>query len=125
MDQALVRHIYDVARIAESASGTLQEAQEIFGALVEKDRAEFEGRNPEFDAKPIQVLQETLAQAKTHRELQARYEDTLLPLVYEPSSPSYAEAFSIFESVASSFLSACSRAAKLKVRSRAGLSGTD
>jgi predicted nucleotidyltransferase component of viral defense system len=125
MDQALVRHIYDVARIAESASGTLQEAQEIFGALVEKDRAEFEGRNPEFDAKPIQVLQETLAQAKTHRELQARYEDTLLPLVYEPSSPSYAEAFSIFESVASGFLSACSRAAKLKVRSRAGLSGAD
>ena len=125
MDQALVRHIYDVARIAENASGTLREAQGIFAALVDKDRAEFEGQNPEFDARPVQVLQETLAQAKSHRELRARYEDTLLPLVYEPSAPSYDEAFSIFESVASSFLSTCCKAVNLKARSRAGLAGAD
>jgi hypothetical protein len=112
MDQALVRHIYDVARIAESTAGALEGAQGIFAALVDKDRAEFEGQNPEFDANPVQVLQETLAQAKTHRELQARYEDTLLPLVYEASSPSYAQAFSVFEDVANSFLSTCSNAAK-------------
>ena len=112
MDQALVRHIYDVARIAESASGALAEARGVFAALVDKDRAEFEGQNPEFDADPVQVLQETLAQAKTHGELQARYEDTLLPLVYEASSPSYAQAFSVFEDVANSFLSTCSSAAK-------------
>ncbi|HVW69520.1 MAG TPA: nucleotidyl transferase AbiEii/AbiGii toxin family protein [Steroidobacteraceae bacterium] len=112
MDQALVRHIYDVARIAENASGALGEAQGIFAALVVKDRAEFAGQNPEFDADPVQVLRETLVQAKTHRELQARYEDTLLPLVYEASSPSYARAFSIFEDVANSFLAACGDAAK-------------
>jgi hypothetical protein len=33
------------------------------------DQAEFEGQNPEFDAQRVQVLQESFAQAKTHREL--------------------------------------------------------
>lgn len=112
MDQALVRHIYDVAQIAENASGALGEARGIFATLVDTDRAEFEGQNPEFDAYPIQVLRETLAQAKTHGELQARYEDTLLPLVYEASAPSYSQAFSVFEDVANSFLSACNSTVK-------------
>jgi len=107
MEQALVRHVYDVARIAENTSSALEPAREIFAALVAKDRAEFEGQNPEFDAKPVQVLRETLAQAKTHHELQARYDDTLLPLVYGPTPPSYIQAFSVFENVANSFLSAC------------------
>lgn len=71
----LVRHVYDVARIAESTPVALHAAREIFPALVAKDRAEFERQNPEFDWNPILVLEETLVQARTRRELQARYED--------------------------------------------------
>ena len=107
MDQALVRHVHDVVRIVQTVPGALADAREVFAALVRDDRAEFEGQNPEFDANPIQVLEETLEQAKTHRELQARYEDTLLPLVYEDSPPSYVQAFSVFEDVAKQLLSSC------------------
>ncbi|MHB1541820.1 MAG: nucleotidyl transferase AbiEii/AbiGii toxin family protein [Steroidobacteraceae bacterium] len=114
MDRALVRHVYDVAQIAQSASSTLGPAREIFAALVSKDREEFEGQNPEFDADPVNVLRETLEQARTHSELQARYEDTLVPLVYGSSAPSYAQAFSVFEDVAMDFLSSCESAETLR-----------
>lgn len=112
IDHALVRHIYDVTRIAESTPEAIQEARGAFSFIVAKDRAEFEGQNPEFDANPVKVLRETLFQAKSHGELQARYEDALLPLVYEDTAPSYAHAFSVFEEVANSFLSACDSTTK-------------
>ena len=115
MDRALVRHVYDVAQIAQSASSTLGPAREIFAALVSKDREEFEGQNPEFDADPVKVLKETLEQARTHSELQARYEDTLMPLVYGSSAPSYVQAFSVFEDVALDFLSSCEAGEAVRV----------
>ena len=115
MDRALVRHVYDVAQIVQSASSTLGPAREIFAALVAKDREEFEGQNPEFDADPVKVLRETLEQARTHSELQARYEDTLMPLVCGSSAPSYVQAFSLFKDVALDFLSSCEAGEAVRV----------
>ncbi len=85
--------------------------------LIERmsEDIDIKGQNPEFDADPVNILRETLEHARTHSELQARYEDTLLPLVYGSSAPSYAQAFSAFEDVATDFLSSCESAETVQV----------
>lgn len=107
IDPALVRHVYDVARIAELAPSSLAAARGIFPQLVQNDRTEFLGQNPEFDADPIAILKRTLTAAKTNGELQERYVKNLLPLVYDTSPPAFDVAFAAFEAVAADFIAAC------------------
>jgi hypothetical protein len=107
MDPALVRHVYDVARIAELAGESLARAREIFPNLVLGDRDEFRGQHPGYDEDPVGVLRRALTAAKGHSELKARYEERLLPLVYDQATPTFAEAFARFEAVAEDFLAAC------------------
>lgn len=107
LDDTLVRHIYDVARIAKKAPDCLIKARDIFPDLVISDRDEFKGQNPEFDAAPISVLKKTLAKARVSEELQAMYENKLLPLVFDDDRFTYRESFVIFEDVAQDFLNSC------------------
>lgn len=107
MDPALVRHVYDVARIAECANDSLAAARGIFPQLVQNDRQEFLGQNPEFDTDPAGVLKRTLAAAGNNGKLQQQYTNHLMPLVYDMAPPTFKKAFGIFEQVANDFLSAC------------------
>jgi len=107
MDPALVRHVYDVARIAQRSTESLTAAREIFPQLVLSDRDEFKGQNPEFDSDPAGILKRTLAAASTNGKLREQYEKHLMPLVYDIDPPSFQQAFTTFEAVASDFLLAC------------------
>jgi hypothetical protein len=107
LDSTLVRHVYDVARIAQQLPGALDAARSIFSRLVTCDRHEFKGQNPEFDADPIMVLKRTLAAARDSAELRTRYAHTLMPLVYDSSPLTFESAFAEFESVAQELLTAC------------------
>lgn len=107
LDAALVRHVYDVARIAQLQSGSLADAKKIFPQLVLGDRDEFKGQHPDFDRDPVAVLRRTLDAARTNGELRARYHEQLLPLVYDDVAPSFEECFDRFETVACDFLAAC------------------
>lgn len=107
MDAALVRHVYDVGRIAELEPQSLKAAKTIFPQLVINDRDEFKGQHPGFDEDPVGVLKRTLVAAKANGELKARYEERLLPLVYDETVPSFDQSFERFEAVAQDFLSAC------------------
>lgn len=107
VDAALVRHVYDVARIAQLDSTCLADARSIFPSLVENDRVEFKGQNPEFDDNPVVVLRKTLDAARTNGELRQRYESNLLPLVYDLQPASFDASFAIFEGVARDFIDAC------------------
>jgi len=110
MDPALVRHIYDVARISEQDGDALRAAREIFPRLVGGDREEFLRQHPGFDADPVGVLRRTLVAARSRPELKQRFSEQLLPLVYEPEPPAYEHCFERFEAVAQDFLSTCARA---------------
>ena len=110
MDPALVRHVYDVARITERAGDSLSAAREIFPQLVMNDRDEFKGQHPGFDEDPVGVLKRTLAAAKANGELKASYEERLTPLVYDEKPASFEESFRLFEEVAEDFLAACTSA---------------
>jgi hypothetical protein len=107
MDKALVRHVYDVARISQLAPDSLKAARDIFPRLVMNDRDEFEGQSPDFDKDPVGVLKRTLEAARTNGVLKARYEDQLLPLVFDETAPAFEESFERFEAVAKDFLGAC------------------
>lgn len=107
IDPALVRHVYDVAHIAEKSESCLKDAQSIFPILVRSDQQEFDGQNPQFDEDPVGVLRRTLRAARVSDELQRRYEQTLIPLVYDSEPPSFEEAFAVFEEIAERFLVAC------------------
>ena len=106
IDPALVRHVYDVARIAELSAASLGAARDIFPQVVNNDREEFRGQNPEFDAEPVAVLKRTLGAAKTNGELRDRYTRHLMPLVYDMDPPSFDQSFAAFEVVAQDFLAA-------------------
>ena len=103
----MVRHVYDVALIAEHSADSLTAARGIFPSLVQNDRDEFKGQNPEFDADPTGVLKRTLQAAKVNGELQKRYIERLMPLVYDSDPPSFEKSFARFEAVALDFLAAC------------------
>lgn len=107
IDQALVRHVYDVARIAEQSGDSLAAAKDIFPHLVLSDRDEYKGQHPEFDTNPAAVLKRTLIAAKENGELRERYAKNLMPLVYDIDPPSFEKSFAAFEAVAQDFLSAC------------------
>jgi len=107
MDPALVRHVYDVACIAELSPDSLRAAREIFPLLVNNDREEFRGQNPDFDADPVAVLTRTLSAAKSNGELKDRYTRNLMPLVYDMDPPSFEQSFASFEAVAQDFLAEC------------------
>jgi hypothetical protein len=107
IDPALVRHVYDVSRIAELKSDALADARAIFPQLVLSDRDEFKGQNPEFDVEPVAVLKRTLIAAKSNGELQDRYKRHLMPLVYDMDPPPFEKSFAAFEAVAQELLAAC------------------
>lgn len=79
MDAALVRHVYDVARIAESAGNSLGAARAIFPQLVMNDRDEFKGQHPGFDDDPVGVLKRTLTTLRTASCNVVQTEDCSLP----------------------------------------------
>ncbi len=111
IDPTLVRHIYDVAQIVKAAPPSLDAAHSIFAALLEKDRAEFAGQNPEFDMDPVGVLTRTLAAASSNAWLRQQYEKVLMPLVYDNEPPGFDESFAAFEAIAAALLSTCQSAA--------------
>lgn len=107
LDDTLVRHVYDVARIAEKAPQYLDAARSMFPDLVNSDRDEFKRQNPEFDANLVGVLKRTLVTARTSDVLKTMYQTKLLPLVFDDDRPTYEKSFALFEEVAQSFLDAC------------------
>jgi hypothetical protein len=107
IDPALVRHVYDVARIIQEQPDSLKAARGIFGRLMLSDRDEFKGQNPEFDVDPLAVLKRTLVAARGSPELRTRYAQNLMPLVYDSAPPTFEQAFEGFEAVAQELLAAC------------------
>lgn len=103
-DTALVRHIYDVWRIAESRPEAIEPACHIFAALVSKDVEEFKGQHPQFDQDPYRTLRRSLASAADHDGLRADFEQRLKPLLYTPDKPDYQTCFVIFATVAEQML---------------------
>jgi hypothetical protein len=107
IDSALVRHVHDVARIAEQTGEALAAARDIFPQLVARERIQFKGQNPAFDADPVGVLGQTLQKARTNTELRQQYMHRVVPLIYGATVPSYDQCFATFEVVAGGLLSAC------------------
>lgn len=103
-DTALVRHIYDVWRIAQSQPDAIEPACQIFAALVQKDMEEFKGQHPEFDQAPYRVLRRTLAFAANHEGLKANFEQRLKPLLYSADKPDFQSCYSTFAAVAEQLL---------------------
>ncbi|MBX8605441.1 nucleotidyl transferase AbiEii/AbiGii toxin family protein [Pseudomonas cichorii] len=103
-DTALVRHVYDVWRIADCHPEAIEPACEIFAATVQKDAEEFQGQHPEFDQTPYVVLRRSLAFAATDDALKANFENRLKPLLYTTDKPDFATCYAAFSAVAEQFL---------------------
>ncbi|TWC20452.1 MULTISPECIES: nucleotidyl transferase AbiEii/AbiGii toxin family protein [unclassified Pseudomonas] len=103
-DTALVRHVYDVWRIAGSQPDAIEPACQIFEALVQKDVEEFKGQHPEFDQAPYAVLRRSLATAATHEGLKMNFEQRLKPLLYAVDKPDFQTCFVAFAAVAERLL---------------------
>ncbi|UDU83192.1 nucleotidyl transferase AbiEii/AbiGii toxin family protein [Pseudomonas sp. HN2-3] len=103
-DTALVRHVYDVWRIATSHPEAIEPAAGVFASSVAKDVAEFGRQHPEFGADPFGVLRQTLEVAATHDGLKANFEQRLMPLLYAHERPDYETCFAAFADVARQLL---------------------
>lgn len=103
-DTSLVRHVYDVWRIAQSNPDAVVSAQRIFAALVEQDTIEFKGQHPEFDERPHEVLRRALEAARSNDGLRDDFERRLKPLLFAEEKPAFDTCFSTFEAVAEALL---------------------
>ncbi|WP_339070889.1 nucleotidyl transferase AbiEii/AbiGii toxin family protein [Pseudomonas idahonensis] len=99
-DTALVRHVYDVWRIATGYPEAIEPAAGVFASSVAKDVEEFGRQHPEFGADPFGVLRQTLEVAATHEGLKANFEQRLMPLLYAHERPDYETCFAAFADVA-------------------------
>jgi hypothetical protein len=105
-DEALVRHLYDVARIAALDKDLVMEDRQL-GRMVEatiaKDAVDFAAQHPAFVRRPIGELERALAWASSSSELERQYGRFTRDMVYgDPAStPSYATALALFEAVLS------------------------
>lgn len=106
-DTALVRHVYDVWRIATSCPEAIAPAAGVFAASVAKDVAQFGRQHPEFGEDPFGVLRITLEVAATHEGLKANFEERLMPLLYAHERPDYDTCFAAFAEVAHYLLDHC------------------
>ncbi|VXD04363.1 Nucleotidyl transferase AbiEii toxin, Type IV TA system [Pseudomonas sp. 8Z] len=103
-DTALVRHVYDVWRIAQSQPDAIESACQIFAALVQKDVEEFGRQHPEFAQAPYAVLRRSLASAANHEGLKANFEQRLRPLLYTADKPDFQSCYSAFATIAEQLL---------------------
>ncbi|RDU96016.1 nucleotidyl transferase AbiEii/AbiGii toxin family protein [Trinickia dinghuensis] len=103
-DSALVRHIYDVWRIAERHPESIEQGRTIFAGLIATDAEEFRKQHPEFNQQPYRVLRRTLERSRTHDELRKDFEQRLKPLLFTSSKPDFEVCFASFTEVATRLL---------------------
>ncbi len=103
-DAALVRHVYDVWRIAEIRPDALAAARQIFAELVRKEVEEFRGQHPGFDQDAYSVLRRTLASAAVHEGLKTNFEQGLKPLLYAARKPEFETCYAVFARTAEQLL---------------------
>lgn len=103
-DAALVRHVYDVWRIASEQAQAVEAARDIFAALVATDVEEYKAQDQEFAQAPYQVLRSTLAAARSHQGLRRNFDLRLKPLLFARERPDFDTCFETFERVASRLL---------------------
>ncbi len=103
-DAALVRHVYDVWRIASEQAQAIEAARDIFAALVATDVEEYKAQDHEFAQAPYQVLRSTLAAARSHQGLRRNFDLRLKPLLFSRERPDFDTCFETFERVASRLL---------------------
>lgn len=103
-DAALVRHIYDVWRIAGTRPDAFAAARQIFAKLVRKDVEEFRGQHPGFDQDAYSVLRRTLAAAAVHEGLKTNFEQRLKPLLYAAQKPDFETCYAVFARAAEELL---------------------
>ncbi|UXH79881.1 nucleotidyl transferase AbiEii/AbiGii toxin family protein [Roseateles amylovorans] len=105
-DTALVRHIYDVHCIFVRSPELVAVSASAFNALMQREVADFGQQQPDFAARPLQVLTRALVQVADDKQTRAEYAHNLLPLVYGDYRPHFEAAFASFDRVARSLLSA-------------------
>ncbi|PHN62524.1 MULTISPECIES: nucleotidyl transferase AbiEii/AbiGii toxin family protein [Pseudomonas syringae group] len=103
-DTALIRHVYDVWRIAESQPEAIEVACQIFAALVKKDVEEFKGQHREFDEAPYKVLRRSLSTASDNAGLKANFDQRLRPLLYAENKPDFQHCYCVFAAIAERLL---------------------
>ncbi|MHB8254095.1 MAG: nucleotidyl transferase AbiEii/AbiGii toxin family protein [Acidiferrobacter sp.] len=91
LDPYIIRHLYDVTRILAAAPDTLAKTQDIFWAIVERDRIQFGRQFPAFGENPAIVLQESLAVMRQNGAvdgmLERNYKERVVPLVWNTCPP--------------------------------------
>lgn len=103
-DHALVRHIYDIWRIAECHPESIEEGRAIFATLVAADAEQFRKQHPEFNEQPYLVLRRTLEHSRTHQGLRMDFEQRLKPLLFASNQPDFDVCFASFANVATQLL---------------------
>ena len=101
---ALVRHIYDVWRIAERHPESIEQGRTIFAGLIATDAEEFRKQHPEFNEQPYGVLRRTLERSRTHDGLRKDFEQRLKPLLFTSNKPDFEVCFASFFEVATRLL---------------------
>lgn len=107
VDEALVRHVYDVWRIAHEQPQAIEAARGVFAALVAREVEEYGAQDKAFTQSPRAVLEAALGQARAHEDITRNFEIRLKPLLFAAERPDFDTCFDVFRAVALRLLDAC------------------
>lgn len=93
-DKALIRHLYDLAKIEEA--GILDDTyHNLIERVIHRDRKQFKNQYPEYFNNPISEIDLAIKLLSEDLSWQKNYENFLSDMVYEKNPPNYEETLSI------------------------------
>jgi len=100
VDNALVRHLYDVYQITEKNPELLKNDLGLLSKLVvqviEKDGLDFAKQHVAFVKDPIDEIKMAMNYAKADPKTKQTYDEFIRVMVYDKNAPSFEDAFSRF-----------------------------
>jgi predicted nucleotidyltransferase component of viral defense system len=103
-DTALVRHIYDVHCITKVDTTDLATLAALFHTVLEEDIARFGNQHAEFVASPAQELQLGLQELEDNPIFRQRFQDFVIPMVFNTEPHDFDTCFASFKRIAESLI---------------------
>lgn len=107
VDDTLVRHVYDVWRIAHEQPQAIEAALNVFATLVAREVNEYGVQDVSFAQSPCTVLRTALGHVRAQGNIQKHFEVRLKPLLFAAERPEFDTCFDVFSTVAAKLLDAC------------------
>ncbi|MQL48605.1 nucleotidyl transferase AbiEii/AbiGii toxin family protein [Photorhabdus khanii] len=103
-DESLVRHLHDNYCIVNAQRTNIHQLAHFVQQAIEQDIQRYGRQYPQFQISPVDEIRTGLEELENNPVYQQRYQQFVIPMVFENSRVSWAEAYDCFRQTALSVL---------------------